>query len=122
VAPSVSGQPKLKPALLPVLGPLQASSISSHVLWPTSLMKIRPVAFWMSNVNGLRSPSAQIARLDPVVLLKNGLSIGIDPSALIRWIFPASELVLWALPLEWFSPTATYSRPSGPKPSAPPLW
>ena len=41
------------------------SLISSEACWPTSLMNIRPVPGWNANVNGLRSPSAQIARLAP---------------------------------------------------------
>ena len=51
--PSVPGQPKLRPAT-PTL-------ISSHVFCPTSLMNIVPVPGWNVNVNGLRSPAAQIA-------------------------------------------------------------
>jgi hypothetical protein len=39
-------------------------------------------------VKGLRRPRAQIDRLSPVAWLKNGLSAGIDPSELMRKIFP----------------------------------
>jgi Calx-beta domain len=49
-------------------------------------MNRRPVLRWTANVNGLRSPSAQIARLAPAAWAANGLSAGIDPSRLIRRI------------------------------------
>ena len=41
-----------------------------------------------ANVNGFRRPYAQMARLSPVVVLKNGLSVGIVPSGLMRRILP----------------------------------
>ena len=44
------------------------SLISSQAFWPTSLMNMRPVPGWKANVNGLRRPSAQIARLAPVAV------------------------------------------------------
>ena len=37
----------------------------------------------VANVNGLRRPRAQMARLAPVAVVKNGLSVGMLPSALI---------------------------------------
>jgi hypothetical protein len=40
--------------------------ISSHVAWPTSLMNIDDPEGLNANVNGLRSPSAQIARFLPL--------------------------------------------------------
>ena len=70
-------------------------------------MKMRPVPGWTANVNGLRKPSAQIARLAPVAVPKNGLSDGIVPFELMRRILPrrlASVCELLALA---FSPTAT---------------
>jgi len=39
---------------------------------------------WKAKVNGLRKPIAQIARFLPTAVAKNGLSVGIVPSALIR--------------------------------------
>ncbi len=107
VGPSVAGHPKSKPAFVPSLGPLHASSISSVVSWPTSLMKIRPVASCTSNVNGLRSPRAQIARYTPEALPENGLSEGIPPSASIRSSFPESDESDCALAGAEPSPTAT---------------
>ena len=82
------------------------SSISSQVTSPTSLMNIRPVPGWNANVNGLRSPSAQIARLTPVAWSKNGLSAGIVPSALMRSILPSRFASVCALSRFAFSPTA----------------
>ena len=55
-------------------------------------MNMRPVPGWNANVKGLRSPSAQIARLSPVAVLKNGLSVGIVPSVLMRSILPSRLL------------------------------
>jgi hypothetical protein len=43
--------------LAPAFPPL----ISSHVYWPTSLIKVRPVTGWTSKVKGLRKPKAQMA-------------------------------------------------------------
>src|SRR5689334_10381616 len=89
VAPSVVGQPKLRPA--------PPAFTSSHAPLPTSLMSIAPVVRRTSNVNGLRKPSAQIARLTPLVVPKNGLSVGMVPSALKRSIFPNGVVMLCAL-------------------------
>ena len=83
------------------------SLISSHVFWPTSLMNIRPVPGWKAKVNGLRRPSAQIARFAPVAVLKNGLSVGIDPSALMRRILPSRLPSVCAFAPFALSPTAT---------------
>jgi hypothetical protein len=47
-------------------------------------MKIRPVPGCTANVNGLRSPSVQIARYLSLVRSMKGLSGGMVPSALIR--------------------------------------
>ncbi len=69
-------------------------------------MKMRPVVRWTSNVNGFLKPSAQIARLIPVVLLKKGLSLGIMPSRLMRSIFPSGVPRLCAFDPTAFSPTA----------------
>ena len=57
-------------------------------------------------MNGLRSPSAQIARFTPDAVVKNGLSVGIDPSALMRRILPSRLLSVWELNELAFSPTA----------------
>ena len=59
-------------------------------------MNIRPVPGWKANVNGLRSPSAQMARLLPVAASKNGLSVGIVPSVLMRRILPSRLLSVCA--------------------------
>ena len=75
-----------------------------------------------AKVNGLRRPSAQMARLRPVAVPKNGLSVGMVPSLLRRSIFPSRFASVCAFALLAFSPTAAYSFPSGPKASAPPLW
>ena len=83
------------------------SSISSQVTSPTSLMNMRPVPGWKAKVKGLRSPSAQMARLFPVAVLKNGLSVGMVPSAFTRSIFPRRLASVCALALLAFSPTAT---------------
>ena len=45
------------------------SLISSQVLWPTSLMNIRPVPGWKANVNGLRRPE----RPDRAVRARRGV-------------------------------------------------
>ena len=73
--------------------------------WPTSLISMRPDDGSMVKVNGLRSPSAQMARLSPVVCPKNGLLAGMLPSALMRRILPSGVLRLWALSPTAFSPT-----------------
>jgi hypothetical protein len=83
------------------------SLISSHALCPTSLMKIRPVPGCTANVNGLRRPSAQMARLAPVAVAKNGLSEGIVPSGLIRSILPWRVVMDVAFAEFALSPTAT---------------
>jgi hypothetical protein len=103
------------------------SSISSRMLPPTSLMIIRPVPGWNPNENGLRKPTAQMARFAPEVVpvmvgKEVGLSEGIVPSLLIRSILPRRLVINCELALFAFSPTATYSLPSGPKYMAPPLW
>ncbi len=83
---------------------------------------MRPVPGWKAKVKGLRRPRAQMARLFPVAWLKKGLSVGMDPSALMRSILPSRlERVCEFAPLA-FSPTAMYSLSSGPKCMAPPLW
>ena len=69
-------------------------------------MNIRPVVGWNVKVNGLRRPRAQIARLSPVVWLKNGLSVGIEPSLLIRRSLPRGLASVWEFELTAFSPTA----------------
>ena len=85
-------------------------------------MNISVPAGLNANVNGLRRPSAQIARFLPVAELKNGLSVGIVPSVLMRSILPSTLPIDCAFAPLAFSPTAAYSLPSGPKASAPPLW
>ena len=94
------------------------SLISSQVFSPTSLMNIRECrcgSVPKAKVYGLRSPSAQMARSTPVVWLKNGLSVGMEPSGLIRRILPLRLLSDCELALTLLSPTPTYSLPSGPK-------
>jgi hypothetical protein len=55
---------------------------------PTSAMYMRPETGSIVIRKGLRSPSAQISsRLEPAPS-KNGLSVGIVPSLLIRRILP----------------------------------
>src|SRR6187549_1102268 len=76
VGPSVAGQPKFAPA--------DPSSISSQVSWPTSLMNRRPLIGWTAKVNGLRNPKAQMALVGSVAVVKNGLSVGMLPSLLMR--------------------------------------
>ena len=105
--PSHRGQPKFAPAT--------PSLISSHKPLPTSLMNIRPVVLWKVNVNGLRSPIAQIVRLIPLVTLKNGLSFGTVPSEFTRRIFPSGVSNDAELVERKLSPTATYNFLSGPK-------
>ncbi len=63
------------------------SLTSSQESCPTSLTYIRPV-LEKSKVNGLRSPSAQMARFAPVAVEENGLSVGMLPSASRRRILP----------------------------------
>jgi hypothetical protein len=99
LGPSQTGQPKFAPAT--------PSLISSHAPCPTSLTKIRPVPGWIANVKGLRTPSAQIARLAPVAEPKKGLSVGIVPFELIRRILPRRLASVCALLGTAFSPTAT---------------
>src|SRR4051794_41935520 len=84
-------------------------------------MNIRPVPGWKANVYGLRRPRAQIARLFPVAVLKNGLSVGMLPSLLIRSTFPSRVVSDWEFAPLALSPAAAYSLPSGPKWMAPPL-
>jgi hypothetical protein len=50
-----------------------------------------------------------------VAVAKNGLSVGIDPSALMRSIFPSRLFSVCELEPTAFSPTATYNFPSSPK-------
>src|SRR3954469_24733278 len=85
-------------------------------------MNIRPVPGWKANVYGLRRPRAQIARLFPVAVLKNGLSVGMLPSLLIRSTFPRTVASDWEFAPLALSPAAGASRPPGPKWIAPPLW
>src|SRR5215212_1804082 len=79
---------------------------------------------WFNLLNaklyGLRSPSAQIARFLPVAVEKNGLSLGIDPSLLMRKILPNRVVNACELAPLRSSPTATYNLPSAPKPRFPP--
>jgi hypothetical protein len=70
-------------------------------------MNISPFQRLKAKVNGLRSPSAQIDRFTPEALLKNGLSDGMLPSALIRRTLPRRLPKLWELLPFAFSPTAT---------------
>ena len=99
LGPSQFGQPKLAPAT--------PSLISSHAPSPTSLMKIRPEPGCTAKVNGLRRPSAQMARFTPVAVPKNGLSDGMVPSALSRRTLPRRVSRLWELAPTPLSPTAT---------------
>ena len=89
--------------------------ISSQSSRPTSLMSMRPLPGSKANVNGLRNPNAQIARLMPVVAPKNGLVAGMLPSDAMRRILPSGDYRLWASSASEFSPTAMYRNPSGPK-------
>ena len=75
----------------------------------------------------MRKPTAQMARLAPVAVPPSpsklvGLSAGMLPSGLIRRTLPSRVVSDWALGPLAFSPTATYSLPSGPNASGPPLW
>src|SRR5688572_32312136 len=83
---------------------------------------MRPLVRSTAKLNGLRSPRAQMAWLMPVVWEKNGLSDGIEPSALMRSTLPSVVVRDCELALLAFSPTAMYSLPSVPKWIAPPLW
>ena len=82
------------------------SLISSQVFWPTSLMNIRPVPGWNANVNGLRRPSAQIARFAPVAVSIERVRVGIAPSALMRRILPRRLPSVCAFAPFALSPTA----------------
>src|SRR5262245_58459137 len=90
-------------------------------------MNTRPVPGWKANEKGFRNPTAQIALFSAVgepVMPGNevGLSAGIVASVLMRRILPRRLLIDWLLAEFAFSPTATYSLPSGPNWIAPPLW
>ena len=97
------------------------SLISSHVFWPTSLMNNAAGAGLNANVNGLRRPSAQIARFLPVAVLKNGLSVGIVPSALTQHL---AEQVVQRLRVRAVGVLADrdVELAVGAEVSAPPLW
>ena len=73
---------------------------------PTSLINMRPVPGWKAKVNGFRNPNAQIEGCAPGVK-RRGYPAGIEPSALIRSIFPRRLLRVWAFAATAFSPTAT---------------
>jgi hypothetical protein len=85
-------------------------------------MNIWSVSGSKANVNGFLKPSAQMARFRPLAVEKNGLSTGIEPSALIRRILPRRLASVCELLETALSPTATYSLPSWPNAIAPPLW
>jgi hypothetical protein len=85
-------------------------------------MWMRPSLARTANVNGLRRPRAQTAQARLPCVVQNGLSLGIVPSSLKRSILPKGRLRFGACALLALSPTATYSLPSMPKCSAPPLW
>ena len=76
-------------------------------------MNIRPLIGWNAKVNGLRRPKAQMARFASVAVVKNGLSVGMPPSVLMRSIFPCRLLSVCEFALFPLSPTAMYSLPSG---------
>jgi hypothetical protein len=69
-------------------------------------MNILVVPGWNAKVNGFRKPSDQIARLFPVVLLKKGLSVGIEPSELMRNTLPSKLVSVCEFEPLAFSPTA----------------
>jgi hypothetical protein len=58
-------------------------------------------------VYGLRRPVAQIARFTPVVVAKNGLSLGIVPFVLMRRIFPNGFASDCGCDVSWCWPTPT---------------
>jgi serine/threonine protein kinase len=95
---STAGQPKLAPG---------AASLISSALPPTSFRKIRPVSGCTAILNGLRSPSAQIARYLPDAAEATGLSGGREPSGLSRRSFPWRLFIAWAGVLAVWSPRAT---------------
>src|SRR5579864_3439213 len=66
--------------------------------------------------NGLRNPAAHTGSSGP-----KGLSAGTDPSGLYRRILPRTSAMLAAALDTCSSPRVTYSFPSGPKASRPPL-
>src|SRR5205823_230012 len=55
-------------------------------------------------------------------LLKRGLSVGMEPSGLMRCILPFLTVTSWELAALALSPMLIYSLPSGPKWILPPLW
>jgi hypothetical protein len=68
-------------------------------------MKMLGVCVRVAKVKGFRSPSAQISFRAPGVL-KNGLSVGIDPSEFSRRILPNRLDRSCEWPLVALSPTA----------------
>ena len=74
------------------------------------LTKTRLGAVCTAKVNGLRKPTAQMARLAPLGLpvtpgKVEGLSAGMVPSALMRSSLPFIVASDWALFGSWLSPT-----------------
>jgi hypothetical protein len=59
--------------------------------------------------------------LSPLVVPKNGLSVGIVPSVLMRMTLPHRLPRSWPLP-DWWSPNEEYNFPSLPTCRPPPWW